>query len=289
MNTYFPSAHSRRSTRCQVRGALRAFTLVELLAIISVVALLMSIMASGLTRTNVEGKSIRCINNQRQLMTAWRMYAADNTERVIYNLLDAQTEIANHTYRNWVNNVLSWDGNSMNTNVALLRLGILAPYHGTNASLYKCTADNYVSSLQMALGWTGRTRSVSMSAFFGPYTVTTSSSQNVMFAGYRQWLRIPEVLHPANTWVLIEEHPDSINDGYFVVQPTGGVSWTDIPGSLHDGGCTLGFVDGHVEVHRWLSKSSKLPVRFLYSAPIFDSLARIDSQWLASRTAEPYR
>ncbi len=107
---------------------------------------------------------------------------------------------------------------------------------------------------------------------------------------YRQWLRISEVPQPANTYVLLDEHPDSINDGYFVIPPWGENLWTDIPGSLHDGGCTLGFGDGHVELHRWLSKTSKLRVTFNYNPPVFDAMGRADFQWLASRVAAvPYQ
>ncbi len=267
----------------------KAFTLFEVLVMAGIVGLLVSIMGAGLSHTSMQGKAVRCINNQRQLITGWRMYAADNSEKVIYNLGEVQTEIANGTYRNWANNILSWDLNGMNTNLALLRSGILAPYLGTNVSAYRCPAYNYLSAAQMSARFTARTRSVSMNAFFGPYTLTTPSGQNTFFPTYRQWLRVSEVLRPAMAWVVIEEHPDSINDGYFINSPVGTTSWTDIPGSLHNGGCTLAFADSHVEVHHWLSKSSKLPVRFTYTAPTLDPLGRIDVQWLGSRTAVLYR
>ncbi len=295
MKAHFPATHPRRDTCRHAPGALCAFTLIELLAIVCMAALLMSIMASGLTKTNQEGKSTRCINNHRQLMTAWRMYAADNAEHVIYNfpIPAIENETTNQTYRNWANNIMSWDLNWTTTNLALLQRGILAPYFGNNTSLYKCPADNFLSWPQTSAGWTARTRSISMNGFFGPFSFdgsdATFSERNWFYSVYRQCLRLSQVQEPANTYVLLEEHPDSINDGIFINDYIQN-SWGDLPGSLHDGGCTVGFADGHVELHRWLSNTSKYPVRFYYSTRVFDSLGRMDYQWLSSRMgAVPYR
>ncbi len=34
--------------------------------------------------------------------------------------------------------------------------------------------------------------------------------------GYRQFLHLGDVPEPSRIFALIEEHPDSINDGYFL-------------------------------------------------------------------------
>jgi len=44
-------------------------------------------------------------------------------------------------------------------------------------------------------------------------------SRNELAPTHRQWLKLSEVPNPANKWVLIDEHPDSINDGYFYNPP----------------------------------------------------------------------
>jgi prepilin-type processing-associated H-X9-DG protein len=62
---------------------------------------------------------------------------------------------------------------------------------------------------------------------------------------------------PSQTFVLIDEREDSINDGYFVVDmqgyPDRGASWkiVDYPASYHNGAATFAFADGHSEIHRW--------------------------------------
>src|SRR5205807_3256310 len=130
-----------------------------------------------------------------------------------------------------------------------------------------------LSAPQVNAGWAARTRSMSMNSFFGMYSAsdsTTSSGRNWGFPNDRQWLKITQVPRPANTWVFIDEHPDSINDGYFVNNSSVS-NWQDIPGSYHDGGVNLSFVDSHAETHKWLSNTTKFPVRFSYPpVPQFD-------------------
>jgi prepilin-type processing-associated H-X9-DG protein/prepilin-type N-terminal cleavage/methylation domain-containing protein len=261
------------------------FTLVELLVVIATVAILGSTVLVSLAQTHPLGLATQCQNNQRQLQTAWVMYAADNSDAVIYNLTmsGVQTEIQQGTFRNWANNILSWDNNSMNRDVTLLQRGLMFPY-GPNPSLYRCPEDVYVSTVQQSLGWTSRTRSISMNAFVGPETPTPSDA-NSMYPTQRQWLRTAEIPKPAQYWVFIEEHPDSINDAYFVTSPQAPSAWGDLPASFHEGAANVAFADGHVETHKWLSRTTQRPVGFTYSVPAFDAAGRQDFAWLAARSS----
>lgn len=263
------------------------FTLIELLAVVLILGLGATMLAPALARTQPSGRTVLCLKNHRQLIAAWRMYAEDNGDKLIYNFSASATgaEISAQTYRNWANNVLDWTVNSMNTNTTLLAKGILAPYLGGNVALYHCPADTYASAVQRALGWQYRTRSISMNGFFGPYNLSNNSTANTFYPTYRQWLKTGQVPQPANFWVLTDEHPDSINDGLFIDNPNiaGASSWGDIPGSYHNGAANLAFADGHVETHKWLSNSTKLPVRFFYFSSALDPLGRSDYQWLMTR------
>lgn len=56
----------------------RAFTLVELLVVIGIIALLISILIPSLSRAKDHAVRVQCMSNQRQLMTAVNMYASEN-------------------------------------------------------------------------------------------------------------------------------------------------------------------------------------------------------------------
>lgn len=56
----------------------RAFTLVELLAVIAIVAMLAAVALGGISKLLANGKTAKCTNNLRQLGIATQVYCADN-------------------------------------------------------------------------------------------------------------------------------------------------------------------------------------------------------------------
>ena len=87
-------------------------------------------------------------------------------------------------------------------------------------------------------------------------------------------------------WVLVDEHPDSINDSMLYVNQTlsaAAAEWVDWPASYHNGACGLSFADGHSEIHKWQDKRTIVPVRYssINNLPIPNS---VDFLWLAQRT-----
>jgi len=61
--------------------------------------------------------------------------------------------------------------------------------------------------------------------------------------------------------VFLDEHPDSIDDGYFLNRESSTPAWIDLPASYHDGGASFSFADGHSDRHRWQNASTKQPSR----------------------------
>jgi prepilin-type processing-associated H-X9-DG protein len=94
---------------------------------------------------------------------------------------------------------------------------------------------------------------------------------------------------PAQHWVFIDEHPDSINDGNFIVTISSSPSQTrivDYPAAWHDRGAGLAFADGRAEIHRWLDARTMPAPRYDGSLALnVASPNNPDVAWLAARTS----
>lgn len=277
------------------QNPLTAFTLTELLVVLGVLGVLLLTVLPAIARSQPSTKTAQCQNNLRQLTGAWRMYAEDNLQKTINNFGVSETmvEINAQTYRSWANNIMSWTADPKITNAALLKIGPMSAYLGEVTHVYRCPADNYLSPAQRAAGFTERTRSFAMNGFFGPFTPNSNdawaSGRNMFYPSHRQWLKVTEVRKPDSFFVILEEHPDSINEGLFLNSPLPAPNqWSDIPGSLHNGALNLSFADGHTENHQWKSLTTTVPVRFSYLPRTLDAAGRDDYQWLMSRMAVLY-
>jgi prepilin-type N-terminal cleavage/methylation domain-containing protein/prepilin-type processing-associated H-X9-DG protein len=279
MTTRFKCSAAARTHRSRLRGVRTSgFTLIELLVVIAIIAILASMLLPALGKAKVKAQAIQCMNNQKQLTLAWIMYADDHDDKVPPNASGSMSR------GGWVDGSLDFNaGNTDNTNTLFLVNAKIGPYT-KSIGIYKCPADIYNCVIRGAS--MPRVRSVAMNSFIG-----------VLEAGYGQrqtlpcyiYLKMSDIKRPSPSllWVFVDEHPDSINDGWLTDTWPGGAGWGDLPASYHAGSCGIGFADGHAEIHKWKDPGTLQPVRKNNDRSLWSGSALNDTRWFLERSTAP--
>src|SRR5690242_7268710 len=81
----------------------QAFTLIELLIVVAIIAILAAMLLPALTKAKMKAYGIMCMNNHRQLAMAWRNYSLDNREVLLFATANPLSKQAAYS---WVQGVI---------------------------------------------------------------------------------------------------------------------------------------------------------------------------------------
>lgn len=177
----------------------KAFTLIELLVVISIIAVLAAILFPVFARAKEAARKTQCINNLKQLGTAFGLYASDHDDRIpgITEGLGGEQQEGG-----WVFNDLF---RTYEAGIFIPEKGSLFPY-AKNADIYVCPTDR-----------DGRTAKLS-------YAINGCLIEPPMNIGVNKGKAYSAVKEAASTMLIGEEgtsplqnerYTSGTNDGYF--------------------------------------------------------------------------
>ena len=162
--------------------------------VIAIIAILAGMLLPALAKAKQKTQGIKCMNNGKQMMLAWRLYADDNEELLVKSL-DGGPEAAKRA--------LFVAGNASDPPTNTVDKSPLMKYMGNSREVWRCPSDP--TTRKEGKLTLPRVRSISMSQVFD-------------FGGwlpappYSTYGRLGHIVNPTQTWVVVDEHPLSIND-----------------------------------------------------------------------------
>lgn len=212
----------------------KAFTLIELLVVIAIIAILMSILMPALRAAKIQAQALHCQANIRTLCLAWLMYKDDYDDKIPWS----------HTQNTWRPDDWAHGAQSKLTleeKLQAIKDGALFRYV-KKVAVYRCPADQ---------GLKNPTQFV-----YRSFSIANGANGEDWPGDCHPARKYTEIKNPATKYVFVEDidprGEDLIGSWQIYV---GHVQWIDPLAMWHKRRTTLGYADGHSEMHKWHDKS----------------------------------
>jgi len=235
-----------------------AFTLVELLVVISIIAVLLTVLVPALQAAKQQAQAALCLAHQRSLAIAYVMYNDDNDGQLVGSYC-TMPGTASPYESPWVCPPMQADGTYFGRGSATgeggdpatledrlrgIRAGKYFPYVDGDTDIYHCPGDK-----RMYEGtYIGNSQVYKMYISYG-----IQSGLNPGVRGYTT--RLSGVPRPSETYVFVEAYADgwvhNENSGFLLDNNSFPGSWWSVIAMWHKDSGTLSFVDCHAERKVW--------------------------------------
>ena len=255
------------------------FTLIELLVVIAIIAILAAMLLPALAMAKRKAAATVCLNNHKQLLLGWRMYADDSNDKMCGADCKVSTD--------W--RIEPGDGSY--TTVPLIPLTVTDPFAKTKimdqegfkqGALFK-----YCSNPDI-IRCPGDQRYTFGVPAFCSYSICTgmNGSKDTQNANVVSLTKTTAITRSSEALVFVEECSDQLvgtwienQDSWEVMFPATatspnwtGLSFWDAPAAFHQTSTVFGFADGHAENHRWLDPATLACANYLGSGkPSYDT------------------
>lgn len=231
-----------------------AFSLVELLVVIALIAVLMAILLPALNKARQAAQSVVCMTHLRQVMSSVFLYASDNDGAMV----PAEWNSANGATHPYPTNYPTWAWLVAPSDTILLgkytdpqsgSKQYIFGYIPTGNTVWRCPTARADSDY-----WKTRT-SYAMNRNAGPYIIADATHPT----GWERGYKISVIRSPARMMAFVDSSSERFDTGSngFIGNP-GGIGWNYVigtPGAYynhairHPGNTTnVSFMDGHVTV-----------------------------------------